>query len=114
VQAQAALVGAESRVELDAVAAVDLEVAGIVLPDDAELDDALGDRGDLEGGAELGVLLEQRAVLESEGELCGKPMSDPCRESRDAKRYILLPLYACSNSGSGARCDDDMVTGCLG
>ncbi len=69
-QAQAALVGAEGRVELDAVAAVDLEVAGIVLPHDAELDDALGDGGDLEGGAVLGVLLEERAVLEGEGELC--------------------------------------------
>lgn len=57
-EAQSALVRAESRVELDAVATVDAEGAGVVLPDNSELDDALGDRADLEGGAVLGVLLE--------------------------------------------------------
>jgi hypothetical protein len=64
VESETALVGAESRVELDTVAAVHLELAGVILPDDAELDDALGDGDDLEGGLELGVLLEQGAVLE--------------------------------------------------
>jgi len=63
VQSEAALVRAESRVELDTIAPVDLEVALVVLPDDAELDDALGDRGDLEGGSVLGELLEKGAVL---------------------------------------------------
>lgn len=44
---ETALVGAQRRVELHAVAAVDLELAAVVLPDDAELDDALGDGSDL-------------------------------------------------------------------
>ena len=69
VQTEATLVGAESGVELDAVAAVDLELASIVLPDDAELEDTLGDRGDLESGAVLGELLEEGAVLEGAGKL---------------------------------------------
>lgn len=69
VQTQAALVGAQGRVELDPVAAVDLDVALVILPLHAELDDALGDGGDLEGGAVLWVLLEQSAVLQGRGEL---------------------------------------------
>jgi hypothetical protein len=70
VQTQTTLVRAESGVELHTVTPVDLEVAGIVLPDNAELDDALGDRGDLERSAVLGVLLEEGAVLERKSELC--------------------------------------------
>lgn len=69
-EAQTTLVRAESRVELHAVATVDAELAGVVLPGDAELNDALGDGADLEGGAVLGVLLEEGAVLEGAGELC--------------------------------------------
>lgn len=69
-EAQAALVRAEGRVELDAVPAVDLEDAFVVLPDDAELDDAFGDGHDAQRGPVLGVLLEQRAVLERGRELC--------------------------------------------
>ena len=42
VEAQAALVGADRAVVLDAVAAVDVELAGVVGPRDAEHDDALG------------------------------------------------------------------------
>jgi hypothetical protein len=102
VQTQAALVGAERRVELHTVTAVDLEVAGIVLPDNAELDDTLGDRDDLERRAELGVLLEEGAVLEREGELCEKSCQ-PEPQNRDAKWHQLSPLYACSNSGSVGR-----------
>lgn len=69
VQAQAALVGAEGRVELHAEAIVDLDLALVVLPRDAELDDALGNGDDLEGLAVFGVLLEKGAVLEGGGEL---------------------------------------------
>lgn len=72
VEPQPALVRAQGRVVLDAVAAVDLEVAIVVLPRDAELDDALGDRHDPQRRLVLGVLLEQRAVLEGDGELCGR------------------------------------------
>jgi hypothetical protein len=69
VQSQAALVGAEGRVELDSEGIVDLDLAGIVLPHNAELDDALGDGDDFEGVAVLGVLLEEGAVLEGGGKL---------------------------------------------
>ena len=101
VQPQAALVGAESGVELHTVAAVGLEVAGIIFPNDAELDDTLGDRDDLERGAVLGVLLEERGVLEGEDELWKKFMSvpkssqmlsgivsaHPCRPARTRARW---------------------------
>lgn len=70
VESQTSLVRAEGGVELDAVAAVDLELAVVILPDDAELDDALGDGDDLEGGAVLGVLLEEGGVLEGADQLC--------------------------------------------
>ena len=41
-EAQAALIGADGRVELDAVAAVDLDLTGVVHPGHTEHDDALG------------------------------------------------------------------------
>lgn len=69
-EAQATLVRAQSRVELHTVSTVDLELAGVVFPGDTELNNALGDSTDLEGGAVLGVLLEEGAVLEGAGELC--------------------------------------------
>ena len=69
-QPETALVGTEGRVELHTISAVDLEVALVVLPDDAELDHALGDGNDLEGDLVFGVLLEERAVLERARELC--------------------------------------------
>lgn len=103
VKAQAALVRAQGRVELNAVAAVDAQVALVVLPDDAELDDALRDGADLESGAVLGVLLEEGAVLESAGELWKRASQQSSvsgvRENRDQ------PLYACWNSGSAGSCD---------
>jgi len=43
VQTETALVWAKGGVELDSVAAVDLDLVLVVLPDDAELDDTLGD-----------------------------------------------------------------------
>jgi len=69
VQAEAALVGAQGGVELHAEGIVDLDLALVVLPHYAELDDALGDRDDFEGVAVFGVLLEERAVLEGGGKL---------------------------------------------
>ena len=69
VQAEAALVGAQGGVELHAEGIVDLDLALVVLPHYAELDDALGDGDDFEGVAVFGVLLEERAVLEGGGKL---------------------------------------------
>lgn len=100
--------GGKGGVELDAESAVDLEVAPVVLPGDAELDDAVGDGGDLEGGAVLGVLLEEGRVLEGAGKLCYEEGNCLvfCRLFFCLpifQREGSLPLYACSNSGSVGR-----------
>lgn len=76
-EAETALVGTEGRVELHTVALLDLALALVVLPDDAELDDALGDGDDLEGFLVLWVLLEERGGLEGGDELWW--MSGGCR-----------------------------------
>ena len=57
------LVRAEGGIELHPVATVDLRLILVVLPDDPELDDPLGDRDDLEGRLVLGVLLEESGVF---------------------------------------------------
>jgi hypothetical protein len=97
VESKTTLVGAESRVELHTVAIVDLAFALVVLPDDTELDDALGDGGDLEGLLVLGVLVEERRRLEGGDELWRECISGMFG-GVDSKRYA--PLRACSNSGS--------------
>ena len=74
-EAQSALVRAKSRVELHAVAAVDLQTATVVFPHDAELKYALGDGANLEGGAVLGMLLKELACLESAGQLYKQSVS---------------------------------------
>lgn len=68
-EAETALVGAQGRVELHTVALLDLALALVVLPDDAELDDALGDRDDFESFLVLGVLGEEGGGLEGGDEL---------------------------------------------
>ena len=70
VEAETTLVGAKCRVELHTVALLDLALALIVLPDDAELNDALGDGDDFEGLLVLGVLGEEGGGLEGGDELC--------------------------------------------
>lgn len=69
------LVRTEGRVVLDTVTTVDLDLVLVVLPDDTELDDALGDGGDLESTLVLGVLLEESRVLQGRGKLCGSRVS---------------------------------------
>lgn len=69
VESKATLVGAKGRVELDAITAVDLEVTLVVVPDDTELNDTLRNGGHSKGSTILGVLVEERAVLEGRGEL---------------------------------------------
>ena len=69
VETETTLVRTESRVELHTVTLVDLALALVVLPDNTELDDALGDGGNLEGLLVLGVLLEKRGGLEGGDEL---------------------------------------------
>lgn len=70
VETETALVGTESRVELHTIALVDLALALVVLPDNAELDDALGYRGDLKSLLVLWVLLEEGGALEGGDKLC--------------------------------------------
>jgi hypothetical protein len=70
VETETTLVGAEGGVELDTETAVDLDLTLIILPDNAELNNALGDGDDLEGLAVLRLLLEKSGVLEGRGELC--------------------------------------------
>lgn len=65
---QSTLVGPQRRVELHAKGIVDLAFALVVLPSDAELDDAFGDGGDLEGFAVGGVFFEEGGVFEGGGE----------------------------------------------
>jgi hypothetical protein len=55
---------------LHAVTFVDLALPLIVLPNNAELDDTLGNGGNFESLPVLGVLLEERGGLESGDELC--------------------------------------------
>lgn len=69
VETETTLVGTEGRVELHTVTLVNLALALVVLPDDAELDDALGDGGNLEGLLVLGVLLKEGGGLKGGDEL---------------------------------------------
>jgi hypothetical protein len=90
---------------LHAVTAIDLEITGVILPDNAELNHPLWDRSDFERSAVFGLFREERTVLECEGQLCEATSVSVSSKDVDA---IDLPLYACSNSGSEGRCD--MVT----
>lgn len=87
-EAKAAFVWAESRVELHTVSAVDsdtqlascriqwwtmppvLYLIAVVFPYYAELNDTLGDRDNLERGLVLRVFFKEGAVLERRGQLC--------------------------------------------
>jgi len=103
VESQTAFVWPKSRVVLNTEATVDLHLALVVLPRDSELDDTLWDGRDLESFLVLWVLFKQRAVLECRRKLCGKS-----QQSGTGARVLqcpLLPLYACSNSGSDGRFD---------
>jgi hypothetical protein len=69
VQTQSTFVWTESRVELHAVALVDVALALVILPDHTELDDALGNGDNFEGLFVLGILLEDGRAFEGGGEL---------------------------------------------
>lgn len=69
VETETALVWAEGGVELNTIALVDLWLQVVVLPNNTELDDALWDGNDLEGGLVLWVLLEEGGVFEGGCEL---------------------------------------------
>ena len=66
-ESKTALVRPESRVELDSVASVHLDLTLVGLPCYSELDDTLWDGGNLERLLVLWVLLEKATVLERGG-----------------------------------------------
>lgn len=70
VETETTLVGAKSRVELHTVATVDLGLVVVILPDDTELDDTLGDGDDGKSLAVVGVLFEEGGVLKGRDKLC--------------------------------------------
>jgi hypothetical protein len=110
VEAETALVGTESGVELHAISLLDLALALVVLPDNAELDDALGDRDDLKGLLVFRVLGEEGGGLKGGDELCEVSDRVAMVEHRvavatpwsraGAARVADVPFLACSNSGS--------------
>jgi hypothetical protein len=53
VEPQTTLVGTESRVELNPIPTVDLEIALVILPSDTELDNTLGDGDDRQSSLEI-------------------------------------------------------------
>jgi hypothetical protein len=69
VETETTLVWTKSGVELHTVSTVDLDLVLVILPDDTELDDALGDGDDLEGGLVLWLLFEEGGVLEGGDQL---------------------------------------------
>ena len=74
-EAKTAFVRTKSRVKLHAIAFVDLAHALVVFPDNAELDDALGDRNNLQGFLVFRVLLKQGRGFEGGDELCAMLVS---------------------------------------
>jgi hypothetical protein len=87
VETETTLVRTEGGVVLNAVTTVDLDLALVVLPNNTELDDALGDSSNLEGALVLRVLLEQGAVLKGGCELY-KCMVSPIFSSTRALEQI--------------------------
>lgn len=72
VESKSSLVWSQSGVELHTVAAVNLHLVLVVFPDNAELDDTLGDGDDFQGGFVFGFLFEEGGVLESADEFFGR------------------------------------------
>lgn len=62
-ESKTSLIRTQSRIELDTVSAVELWLSLVILPDNAELDDTLGDGNDLEGGFVFWVGVEEGTVF---------------------------------------------------
>lgn len=70
VESETTFVRAQGGIELHPVPTVDLHLALVVFPHDAELDDPLRDRGHLQRFPVLGGFLEEGGVFERRGEFC--------------------------------------------
>ena len=108
-ESQTSFVRPQGGVELYTIATIDLHPAFVVLPDNSELYDPLGDRRDLQSGFIFGVLLEKRGVLKGGCKLWQEEEVSGGEEQWEKEGCV--PLYACSNSGSDGRFD--MVAMCL-
>ena len=91
-ESQSSLVWTQCRVELHTVSAIDLDLALVIFPGDSELDDPLGNGGDLESGLVLGILLEEGRVLECRSKLCGQT------------QYSITCAYAISEPAEAHLC----------
>ena len=89
-ESETTLVWAERGVILHTVSLVDLAYVVVVLPDYAELDDTLGNGDDLKSLPVLGVLLEERGVLEGGDELCECVSSKSCFRGAMGTQLKLL------------------------
>lgn len=69
VKSKAAFVWAQSGVELNTIATIDLDLVLVVFPDHTKLDDSLRNGSNLKGSLVFGVLLEEGGVLEGGDEL---------------------------------------------
>lgn len=67
-ESQATLIRTQSRVELDSEATVHLQLAIVVFPHNAKLNDALWDGRDGQSGTVFGVVAEKCAVFEGASE----------------------------------------------
>ena len=70
VKSKTAFVRTKSGIELHPVSTVDLDLALVIFPDTSELDDALGDGGDLESFLVFWVLFEEGGVLKRAHQFC--------------------------------------------
>lgn len=67
---ESTFVRTESGIELHTVSSIDLDLLLVVFPGHSELNDTLGDGGDLKCFSVFGVLLEEGGILEGGGQLC--------------------------------------------
>lgn len=97
-EAETTFVRAKGGVELYPISTVDLHLAFVVFPHDAELNDALRDRGHLQCFSVFGVFLEERGVFERRGKFCVQVLESidcskaylPRRSSIPAEGSLLL------------------------
>ena len=68
-KSQASLVGSQCGVELNTITPVDLNLALVILPNDAELYDSFGNRGDLQSCLVFRVFFEERGIFKCRDKL---------------------------------------------
>jgi hypothetical protein len=99
VESETTLVRTKGGVELNSVSAVDLALALVIFPDDTELNDTLGDGGDLEGLLVLGVLLEEGGVLEGRDQLWRMIIVSLARRTRSMAVEVWAARCECGSDG---------------